>query len=340
MMTARRRFTRALVALCLAPLTLFGAPTHATDILTVYSARNEQLIEPIFTAFTQETGIAVRFTTDKDGALIERLKAEGENTPADVLITVDAGNLWLAKEMGVVQPVVSPTLTSKIPTHLRDSQGHWFGVSMRARVVMRHASKVGANEITRYEDLADPKWKGRLCLRTAKNVYNQSLVAMMIAELGEARAEQIVKGWVANLATPPLPNDTAVLQAIAQGVCDVGLANTYYLGRLVEKEPNFPVVPVWTNQEDRGVHVNVSGVAVTRHAKRPELAKKFLEWLTTDEAQKRFAELNHEFPVVAGVAVSPLVAKWGTFKSSETPLAKAGELQRAAVQLMDRVQWR
>ncbi len=339
-MTACRRFTRTLVAVCLTPLALFVATTQASDTLTVYSARNEQLIEPIFKAFSQETGIAVRFTTDKDGALIERLKAEGENTPADVLITVDAGNLWLAKEMGVVQPVVSSTLTSKIPEHLRDSQGYWFGMSMRARAVMRHVSKVSANEISRYEDLADPKWKGRLCLRTAKNVYNQSLVAMMIAELGEARAEAVVKGWIANLATPPLPNDTAVLQAIAQRVCDVGIANTYYLGRLVEKEPNFPVVPVWTNQGDRGVHVNVSGVAITRHAKHPELAKRFLEWLTTYDAQKRFAELNHEYPVVDGVAISPVVAQWGSFKASKTPLAKAGELQRAAVQLMDRAQWR
>ncbi|GAB6050060.1 extracellular solute-binding protein [Hydrogenophilus islandicus] len=334
----RRTFLAALVSSTLVmPLT---AALAAEKRLTVYTSRNEQLIQPVFTAFTEETGIAVRFTTDKDGALIERLKAEGENTPADLLITVDAGNLWLAKEAGVLRPLESAVVTQRIPAHLRDAENHWFGVSLRARPVMRNIHRVAADEITRYEDLADPKWKGRLCLRTSKNVYNQSLVAMMIAELGEEKAEAIVKGWVANLATLPFPNDTAVIKAIAQGVCDVGIANTYYLGRLVEEQPNLPVWPVWTNQNDRGVHVNVSGVGVTRYAKEPELAKRFIEWLTTAEAQKRFAELNHEYPVVEGVAVSPVVASWGTFRQSTTPLEKAGALQRAAVQLMDRAGWR
>ncbi len=333
----RRTFLTALTA------TLIAAPvsaTHAAETLTVYTSRNEQLIQPVFDAFTKATGIAVRFTTDKDGALIERLKAEGENTPADLLITVDAGNLWLAKSSGVLQPLQSDIVTQKIPAHLRDADNHWFGVSLRARPVMRHVERVRAEEITRYEDLADPKWKGRLCLRTSKNVYNQSLVATMIADLGEAKTEAIVKGWVANLATLPFPNDTAVLKAIAEGVCDVGIANTYYLGRLVAETPQFPVVPVWTNQQERGVHVNVSGVGVTKHAKHPELAKRFIEWLVTPEAQKLFAELNHEYPVVEGTPVSPVVARWGTFQASQTPLSKAGEWQRAAVQLMDRAGWR
>jgi iron(III) transport system substrate-binding protein len=319
----RRTFLTALTA------ALIAAPVSATvaaETLTVYTSRNEQLIQPVFDAFTKATGITVRFTTDKDGALIERLKAEGENTPADVLITVDAGNLWLAKTSGVLQPLTSDVVLQKIPAHLRDADNHWFGVSLRARTVMRHVEGVRADEITRYEDLADPKWKGRLCLRTSKNVYNQSLVATMIADLGEAKTEAIVKGWVANLATLPFPNDTAVLKAIAQGICDVGITNTYYLGRLVAK--------------DRGVHVNVSGVGVTKHAKHPELAKRFIEWLVTPEAQKIFAELNHEYPVVEGTPVSPVVARWGTFQASKTPLSKAGELQRAAVQLMDRAGWR
>lgn len=333
----RRTFLTALTA------ALIAAPVSATvaaETLTVYTSRNEQLIQPVFDAFTKATGITVRFTTDKDGALIERLKAEGENTPADVLITVDAGNLWLAKRSGVLQPLTSDVVLQKIPAHLRDADNHWFGVSLRARTVMRHVERVRADEIARYEDLADPKWKGRLCLRTSKNVYNQSLVATMIADLGEAKTEAIVKGWVANLATLPFPNDTAVLEAIAQGVCDVGITNTYYLGRLVAKDPQFPVVPVWPNQQDRGVHVNVSGVGVTKHAKHPELAKRFIEWLVTSDAQKIFAELNHEYPVVEGTPVSPVVARWGTFQASQTPLSKAGELQRAAVQLMDRAGWR
>ncbi|MCX7946182.1 MAG: extracellular solute-binding protein [Hydrogenophilus sp.] len=319
---------------------LFTATVSAAETLTVYTSRNEQLIQPIFAAFEAETGIKIRFTTDKDGALIERLKVEGANTPADLLITVDAGNLWLAKNEGVLRPITSDTLNQRIPPHLRDPDGTWYGVSLRARPVMRHATRVAPDALQRYEDLADPKWKGKLCLRTSKNVYNQSLVAMMIAELGEARTEEILRGWIHNLAEPPFPNDTAAIQAVAAGLCDLTIANTYYLARLIEKDPNFPVLPVWTHIRTPGVHINVSGVAVTRHAKNPQAAIRFLEWLTTPAAQQRFAELNHEYPVVTGTPLSPIVARWGELPINSTPLAKAGELQRAAVQLMDRVGWR
>ncbi len=324
----------------LSSLAFAAFSVQAGGELTVYSARQEQLIKPIFEAYEAATGVKVRFITDRDAALIERRAAEGANTPADVLITVDAGNLWLAKNRGVLAAIDSETLRQKIPAHLRDEEGHWFGVSLRARPIMRHATKVGANEIQRYEDLADPKWKGRLCLRTSKNVYNQSLVAMMLAELGPQRTEEVLRGWVANLAAPPHPNDTAVLEAIAAGQCDVGIANTYYLGRLIAKNPEFPVRVVWPNQADRGAHVNVSGVGMVKHAKHPEEAKRFIEWLTTPAAQEPFAAVNHEFPVVPGTPLSPIVARWGEFKASTTPLSKAGERQREAVELMDRVGWR
>ncbi|MDP2154494.1 MAG: extracellular solute-binding protein, partial [Sulfuricella sp.] len=218
--------------------TLLGAIllTLATPVLAdevvVYSARNEQLIKPMFDAYTKETGVRIKFVTDKEGALLQRLKAEGENTPADMLITVDAGNLWEAAREGSLKPVQSKVLASNIPAHLRDPGNQWFGLSVRARTIFFNNQKVKPAELSTYEDLGSPKWKGRLCLRTSKKVYNQSLVAMMIAEHGEAKTEQIVRSWVANLAAAPASNDNAVMEAIAAGQGDVGIVNTYYFGRL------------------------------------------------------------------------------------------------------------
>ncbi|HSD60621.1 MAG TPA: extracellular solute-binding protein, partial [Burkholderiales bacterium] len=216
-----------LVALVPAP------PALADQEVVVYSARIEQLIKPMFDAYTKETGIKVKFVTDKEGALRQRLKAEGANTPADILITVDAGNLWEAENEGLLQPVDSKVLAKNVPPHLKDPKNEWFGLSVRARTIVYNTQKVKPAELSTYEDLANPKWKGRLCLRTSKKVYNQSLVAMMIAEHGEAKTEQIVRGWVANLATSPFPDDTKAMEAVAAGQCDVTIVNTYYFGRLM-----------------------------------------------------------------------------------------------------------
>ena len=247
--------------LIVALLLLSGQSVQADDVV-VYSARNEQLIKPLFDAYTKETGVQVKFVTDKEGPLMARLKAEGKNTPADLFMTVDAGNLWQAAQEQLLKPVNSKLLDANIPSHLRDPGNEWFGLSVRARTLVYNSNRVKAGELTTYEDLANPKWKGRLCLRTAKKVYNQSLVGMMMTEHGEEKTEQIVKGWVANLATDPFPDDTKAMEAVAAGLCDVTVVNTYYFGRLMEKKPNLPLAIFWPNQtlknKAAGVHVTVS----------------------------------------------------------------------------------
>lgn len=313
-----------------------GSYAVAADPLVVYSARNEQLIKPLFDAYKAETGRDIRFITDKEGPLMQRLKAEGANTPADILLTVDAGNLWLAANEGLLQPVKSETLDKNIPSHLRDPQGRWFGLSVRARTVVYNPQRVKADELSTYEALAEPQWKGRLCLRTSKKVYNQSLVATMIAEHGEAKTEQIVRGWVANLATDVFSDDSKMMEAVAAGQCDVGIGNTYYYGRLMKKNPNLPLKIFWPGQNGSGVHVNVSGAGVTQHAKRTQEAIQFLEWLSSEKAQSLFADENLEYPANPKVPASPEVQAWGRFKHNSMNLVKAGELQPAAVKLMDR----
>ena len=308
--------------------------------VVVYSARIEELIKPMFDAFTRETGIQVKFTTDKEGALLARLKAEGKRTPADVLITADAGNLWEAARAGLLKSVSSSILEANIPAHLRDPQGQWFGLSVRARTIVYNTQKIKPSELSTYEDLADPKWKGRLCLRTSKKVYNQSLVAMMIAEHGEAETERIVKGWVDNLATEPLSDDTRTLEFVAAGRCDVALVNTYYYGRLMESNPDLPLAIFWPNQKNSGVHVNISGAGVTQFSKNEHAAIKLLEFLSSEKAQNLFADVNMDYPVNPEVKPSKIVTAWGEFKQNPMNLAKAGELQTAAIKLMDRAGYR
>lgn len=308
--------------------------------LVVYSARIEQLIKPIFDRYTAETGQKIRFVTDDAGPLIERLNAEGANSQADILMTVDAGELWHAADLGLFQVVDSEVLKANIPESLRDPGNRWFGFSIRARTMVYSTERVKPEELSDYESLASPRWKGKLCLRTSKKVYNQSLVAMLIAEHGEAKAEEIVRGWVANLATEPFSNDTLLMQAIAAGQCDVGLVNTYYYGRLIREKPDLPVKLFWADQAGKGVHVNISGAGVTAHAPHAAEAKKFLEWLSQPEAQALFAGLNLEYPASPAVKADPLVLAWGDFKQSPMNVAQAGALQATAVKLMDRVGYR
>jgi iron(III) transport system substrate-binding protein len=323
-------------ALVLALVTL---PTLADEVV-VYSARNEQLIKPLFDTYTKDTGVAVKFITDKEGPLMARLKAEGKNTPADMLLTVDAGNLWQASEEGLLRPIKSKVLEANVPAHLRDPDNEWFGLSVRARTLVYNTSKVKPADLSTYEDLAGPKWKGRLCLRTSKKVYNQSLVAMMITEYGEGKTEDIVTGWVNNLATSPLPDDTKAMEAVAAGQCDVTIVNTYYFGRLMEKQPTLPLAIFWPNQNLKnkaaGVHVNVSGAGVTRYAKNAEGAQKLIEWLSSDKAQNLFADINLEYPVNPKVAPDKSVAAWGSFRQNLINVKEAGSLQAKAVKLMDR----
>ena len=316
------------------------SPVMAADEIVVYSARNEQLIKPLFDAYTAETGTEIKFITDKEGPLLERLKAEATNTPADMLITVDAGNLWLAAKEGVLAKVNSKVLKANIPAHLRDPDNRWFGLSVRARTIVYSTARVKPSQISTYEALGDVKWKGRLCLRTSKKVYNQSLVAMMIARLGEAKTEQVVKSWVANLATDVFPDDTKLMEAMAAGQCDVGIVNTYYFGRLKKNQPAAALALFWPNQKDRGVHVNVSGAGVTAHAKHRQAAVKFLEWLSSKKAQNMFADENLEYPANPQVKPAAVVAAWGKFKQDSINVSKAGSLQVKAVMLMDRAGYR
>lgn len=317
-----------------------GSGNEASTTLTIYSARNEQLLNPILQQYTAATGIQTKLVTADAGPLLERLRAEGEQTAADLLVTVDAGNLWQAGESGLLRSLESPTLAQRVPAHLRDPENRWYGLSIRARTIVHHQERAPADSLSSYAALAGPDWKGRLCLRTSAKVYNQSLVAMMIAERGAEQTEAIVKGWVDNLASPPFPNDTAVMEAIAAGLCDVGIVNTYYFGRLQRENPEIPLALFWPDQDGNGVHVNVSGAGVTTHAKHPAEAQALLEWLASPEAQQRFGGDNMEYPVHRDVPPVPAVAAWGEFKQNPLNVAEAGRLQAEAVQLMDRAGYR
>lgn len=312
------------------------ASTAGADTVTVYSARNEQLIKPLFDAYTKETGTQIQVLTDKEGPLLERLKAEGAKTPADVLITVDAGNLWQASQMGLLQPVKSSILNANIPANLRDPKGEWYGLSVRARTIVYNKKSVNPTQLSTYEALAEPRWKGKLCLRTSKKVYNQSLVATMMATLGEKETERVVRGWVANLATEVFPDDTALIKAVAAGQCEVGIVNTYYLARMVEKEPNLPVGLFWANQKSRGVHVNISGAGVVKHAPNAAGGQKLIEWLSAGKAQEIYTDKDFEYPANPQIKPDSIIRQWGQFKMDLINVSKAGELQGAATRLMDR----
>ena len=294
----------------------------------------------MFDVFTKNTGISVKFVTDKAGVLLARLKAEGKNTSADMLITTDAGNLWKAMHEGLLDPIESEVLETNIPVHLRDPQKQWFGLSVRARTIVYNTRTVKLSDLSTYEDLANSKWKGRLCLRTSKKVYNQSLVAMMIAEHGKTRSEQVVRGWVANLATDPLSNDTKAMEFVAAGKCDVTIVNSYYYGRLMEKNPSLPLAIFWPNQAGSGVHVNISGAGIITNAKNKHAAIKLLEFLSSSKAQNLFADVNMEYPANPKIKPGSTVMKWGGFKQNKMNVVSAGELQTEAVKLMDRSGYR
>ncbi len=323
------------------PLTLVAAamslPALAKGKLTIYTSSNEEFIRPIFQKYTQESGVAVEFISDKGPVLIEKLKAEGGKSPADLFMTVDVGNLWLATEAGLLAPTSSKVIESNIPAQYRAPKNEWVGLSMRARTLFYNPKKVKESELKGYADLASDKWKGRLCLRTSNNVYNQSLVASFIENTGPAETEKVLKGWMTNLATSVFSSDTLVLEAIDAGQCDVGISNTYYYARLLKKKPDLNVKVFWPDQEGRGVHVNIMGGGVLKTSKNKAAAVKFLEWATQPTAQQLFASMSFEYPINTVAETDPLVSAFGSFKADPMPLYKAGEKQQAAVQLMDRV---
>jgi iron(III) transport system substrate-binding protein len=302
----------------------------ADDTVTVYTGRHYG-IEPVFDAFTADTGIEVRFTTGNDPELRERLIAEGENTPADVLMAADAANIELSADSGVLAPVDSDALIAAIPAELRSENNDWFALSQRARVIIASSERVDTPPTT-YADIGDPQWNGKVCLRPSTHPYTQSLVASLIIAEGEARAAEIVQSWVDN---DPLyiNSDTDIYHAVADGECDVGIANTYYLGRLQTDDPSFPAEIVWPEQDGRGAHVNMSAAAITRNAPNPDEALALLEWLATN-GQQAFADANFEYPADPNVEPNELVAGWGAFVADLAAVRQLGEFQPAAVGLL------
>ncbi len=312
----------------------------SNDSLTVYSTRKEHLIEPLFDAFTKKTGIKVSYLTGKGGALIERIKLEGKRTKADIFMTVDAGNLWYAATQNLFQPVESEIIENNIPTHLRDPEGLWTGLSVRARTIIYSTERVNPDELSTYQDLANKKWEGRLCLRTSKKVYTKSLVSSLIYHDGLEKTTDIVRGWIDNLAATPHAEDVHIMTSILAGQCDVGIVNSYYFGRLQAEDPNVALKLFWANQDSTGTHVNVSGAGVTKHSKNPESAIKLLEFLTSIEAQKIYVELNKEYPASQKIKADNLIALWGDFNQDKMNLSVAGKNQADSVSLMQREGYR
>ncbi len=315
-----------------------AGPGETKGIVNIYTARHYG-VEQVFEAFTRETGIAVRFTTGSDAILRERIKAEGEFTPADVYLAVDAGNLWLAAEEGLLSPVESEVLTYNIPENMRDPENRWFGLTKRVRTILYHPERVSPEELSTYEALADSKWQGRLAMRPATHAYTQSLVASMIAAHGEARTKEVVQGWVANQPTL-IDSDTRILETLAAGGADVAITNHYYLGRLLEANPAFPIRVFWANQDERGAHVNISGGGVTAHSPNRENAIRLLEWLASPQGQKLFADSNHEFPANLAVVPHPIIAEFGSFVADPINMGEFGRLQADAIKLLDEAGYR
>ena len=326
-------------------LALAASGADAQEV-NLYSSRHYDTDVALYDTFTEQTGIVVNLIEGDADQLLERIKAEGRNSPADVLITVDAGRLWRADQAGILQPVSSPVLEQAIPAELRHPEGKWFGFSERVRGIVYAKDRVDPSEITSYEDLADPKWQGRVCIRSSTNVYNQSLVASMIEADGIEATEAWAKGLVDNLARPPQGGDTDQIQAVAAGECDVAVVNHYYFVRLLESEAaeeraiGDKVGILFPNQDGRGAHANISGAGVVATAPNKDNAVKFLEYLTTPQAQAYFAQGNYEFPVVEGVKLDPVLEQWGAIKTDAINAAKLGENNPDAVKLMDRAGWK
>lgn len=314
--------------------------------VNIYSARKEALIKPVLEEFRAETGIQVNLVTGGADELIKRLELEGRNSPADLLLTVDVGRLYRAKQAGLLQPVRSETLAGIVPAHYRDSEDYWYGLSLRARVIVYAKDRVDAAELSTYEALADPKWRNRLCVRSSSNIYNQSLVASMVAHDGVEATEQWARGLVKNFARRPKGGDRDQIKAVAAGQCDLALVNTYYLAGMLdsdiraERDAARQVAVFWPDQDGRGAHVNISGAGITRAAKNVEDAVRLLEFLVGREAQSWYAQRNYEFPVRDDVKPGDILQQWGEFKADDIELEQFGIHNADAVRLMDRADWK
>ncbi len=332
------------ISVALLGLALSGS--LGAEELGVYSARNEALIKPLLDRFTAETGIEVRLVTGKADALLKRLQSEGKHSPADIFLTTDAGRLHRAKEAGVLQPVTSSTLEAQIPASYRDPAGYWFGLSLRARPILYAKDRVDPTTLSSYEALADPKWKGKICVRSSENIYNQSMVASLLSANGTEGTATWARGFVGNFAQPPRGGDRDQVKAAAAGRCDIAIANTYYLAAMLdsddrtEREAAEAVSVFWPNQDGRGAHVNVSGAGVTRWTDNRDGAVRLLEFLAGEEAQRWYAEVNHEYPVRPAVPASEVLQRFGEFKPDALSLTRLGELNAESVRVMDRAGWK
>ncbi len=343
-MKCKRFLERGIVistVLCAAAF--FSHSSAAASEVNLYSSRQPFLMKPLLEAFTKETGVKVNMVYLKRG-MLERLKSEGRNSPADMILVSDIGNLHNHDKAGVLQPVSSATLSANIPPQYRHPDGNWFGLTVRARVIYASKTRVRPGEVTTYEDLADPKMKGRVCIRSGKHIYNISLLASIVVAKGEEAAAHWARGVKANLARKPQGNDRAQVKAVYEGECDVAVGNTYYMGKMAtnEKDPiqkkwAGAVIIIFPNQNGRGTHVNVSGGAVTKSAKNKANAVRLIEFLSGAAAQKIYAEANFEYPVKAGVPLHPMVASWGKFKADKAYLSKIAKERTLATKLLDLV---
>jgi iron(III) transport system substrate-binding protein len=332
---------RALARVSIAALiTAAGAASAAAQgEVNVYTYREQKLIQPLLDAFTKDTGIKVNVVSASSG-LEQRIKTEGANSPADVLLTVDIGRLEDAVQAGITQPIKSAVVDKTVPAQYRDPEGHWVGVSMRARVVYASKDRVKQDAIT-YEELADPKWKGKICIRSGQHIYNNALIGAVIAKQGEAKAEEWLKGLKANLAQKPSGGDRETARDVAAGKCDLGIGNTYYYP-LMQNNPNQKawadatkvILPTFAGG---GTHVNISGVVLAKNAPNKANAMKLIEWLLGDTAQHMYADSVFEYPVKAGIKVNPAVAAFGTLKADTLPISKVGQNKKAASTLVDKV---
>ena len=339
-MAFRTLFFSALLMLLVPPYSLAVAEVN------VYSARQESLIKPLLDRFTEQTGAKINLVTGKGDALLTRLKSEGMNSPADVLLTVDAGRLYRAQEASILQAVESDDLNRLIPSHLRSADNQWYGLSVRARVIVFAKDRVKASQLSTYEALSDPQWQGKICVRSSSNIYNQSLVAGMIASQGMLKTEAWLKAFVANFARPPAGGDRDQIKAVASGQCDVAVVNSYYLGGMLlsddqaQQTAASKVTLFWPNQKDRGTHVNISGAGITQSAKNIELARKLIAFLASNESQEWYAERNNEFPVRDAVKVSTVLESWGPFVADTLNVTELGRNNAAAIMAMDRAGWK
>lgn len=336
------------IILITASLLAIGLSVNSfADEVNIYSARKENLIKPILDQFSAETGIKTNLITASADKLLTRMINEGRNTPADILITVDAGRLHRARQADILQPFQSVEIEKIVPSRLRDNENYWVGLSQRARVIFYARDRIKPEQLSTYENLADKKWKQRICIRGSGNIYNQSLVASMIVANGQAATRQWAEALVNNLARPPKGGDRDQIKAAAAGQCDIAVANTYYFAKMLESKKDTAQLEAakkmaifWPNQQGRGAHVNISGAGISKYSRNLENATRLLEFLVSPAAQSWYAEVNYEYPVNSSVKPGGLIASWGEFKADTVNLSKLGELNAEAVKTMDRAGWK